>query len=327
MKKIFLTGSEGFIGSHLAEYLISKNYDVTCMVKYNSFSSTGWLAQVKRIEKAKIIFGDVLDQSFIESKTKGFDAIIHLAALIAIPYSYESPENYINTNVIGTYNVLEATRKNKIKKLIHTSTSEVYGTAQQIPINENHPIETQSPYAASKFSADTLVKSYQKSFEIPSITLRPFNVYGPRQSARAFIPNIISQALSDKKFIEVGNLKPKRDYTFVIDTVKAFEKALNKKCYGETINVSNNFDISMLDVCKIILKKINVKKDLKIKKERYRPDKSEVMILNGCNKKAKKLLNWKPKLNKFKGFEVGIEHTVEWFLKNLENYNPYKYNK
>ena len=327
MRKIFLTGSEGFIGSHLAEYLINKKYDVTCLVKYNSFSTIGWLNQVKNIKKAKIVFGDILDQSFIESKTKGFDAIIHLAALIAIPHSYESPENYISTNVMGTYNILEATKKNKIKKLIHTSTSEVYGSAQFIPINESHPIETQSPYAASKFSADTLVKSYQKSFGIPSITLRPFNVYGPRQSARAFIPNIITQALSSKEFIEVGNLKPKRDYTYVKDTVVGFEKAIHKKCYGETINISNNFDISMQEVCEVILKKINVKKEIKVKRERYRPDKSEVMILNGCNKKAKKLLRWSPEFNKIRGFEKGIENTVGWFLKNLKHYNPYKYNK
>ncbi len=326
MKKVFVTGASGFIGSHLVEKLLKKKYFVKALVPYEINGSIGWLTDIENKRGLKIIFGDVCDESFILKNTKDVDFIIHLAALISIPYSYISPKSYIKSNIEGTYNILEATKKNNIKRLIHTSTSEVYGTAQFSPINENHPINPQSPYAATKVSADSLCISYYKSFNLPVTIIRPFNTFGPRQSSRAVISTIISQLLLDNKKLYIGNINTKRDFTYVTDTVDGFIKALNckKKIDGETINLGTGKTISIKDVIKKICKILKINPILIKDKKRFRPIKSEVKILISNNNKAKKLLGWKPKYLGSKGLERSIRETIRWF--NQKN-NLLKYSK
>jgi NAD dependent epimerase/dehydratase len=328
--KIFVTGSEGFIGSHIVQLLIKKGFFVKALVQYNSFSSWGWLEELNLNEKKRIevIFGDVRDLGGIKRVTKDCNNIIHLAALISIPYSYHSPRMYLETNITGTLNILEAAKENKIEHLIHASTSEVYGTAQYIPIDEKHPLQGQSPYSATKIAADKLVESYYRSFDLPVTTLRPFNVFGPRQSARAIIPTIISQIMNNQ-VVKIGSLNPTRDLNYVGDTAEAFVKCINKKnTFGETINIGSGFEISIGDlvvlIANLMKKKIKIIKD----KERIRPEKSEVLQLVSSTKKAKDLLNWQSQYKNIDGLAEGLKKTINWFKKsnNLKKFKSSTYN-
>lgn len=330
MKKIFITGAEGFIGSHLVELLVKKNFKVKALVQYNSFNSWGWIDTLDKKIKSKIdiVLGDIRDLNEMITHTKNQDAIIHLAALIGIPYSYISQKNYFETNTMGTLNVMQAAIKNKIKRVIHTSTSEVYGTAEYVPIDEKHPLKAQSPYSASKISADQVAISFNRSFNLPVVILRPFNTFGPRQSDRAIIPTIISQLLSKKK-IKLGNLKPKRDFNYVEDIAKGFLLALtskNKKIIGETINLGTGYDISMYELIKIIEKISHNKLDYLIESKRKRSPNSEVYRLKANNNKAKKLLKWKPKYYGKKGLYKALILTFEWLKKNKNTSKSNLYN-
>ena len=324
--KILLTGSEGFIGSHLAEKLVKNGHELTCLVLYNSFNSWGWLDKIdNKIKKnIKIVTGDIRDEFLVKSLIKkNTDVVINLAALIGIPYSYRSPKSYFETNSMGILNILNSSINSNVKKIIHTSTSEVYGSPKYIPIDENHLVSAQSPYAASKIAADQIALSYNKSFNLPVTILRPFNTFGPRQSLRAIIPTIITQLIKNK-VLKLGSLYPTRDLTFVEDTADAFVSTLNKKKdIGEIINIGSGFEISVKDLVSQISRIMGVKIDIQKKKERIRPKRSEVDRLYANTKKAKKILNWTPKYSKKKGFEKGLKKTIEWFSK-AENLNHYK---
>jgi dTDP-glucose 4,6-dehydratase len=329
--KILVTGADGFIGSHLVERLVRLGHRVRAFVFYNSLGSNGWLDYVdkKLLKNLEIISGDIRDYNFLEKKTKGIDAVFHLAALIAIPYSYQSPQSYIDTNVTGTYNVLRSSQKNNISKIIITSTSEVYGTAQVVPIKENHPLNAQSPYAATKIAADQLALSFYKSFNLPVTVLRPFNTYGPRQSARAVLPSIISQLANNKnRIIKLGNLTPTRDFTYVEDTVEAFALALNNNLLGEVINIGNQFEISIKDILNIFKKDFGYDFKVVIDKNRLRKKESEVFRLLASDFKAKKLLKWDPRYQGIAGFKKGLAKTIEWFNKpdNIRLYKSDIYN-
>lgn len=330
VNKILVTGADGFIGSHLVEKLVSLNFKVKAFVFYNSMNLNGWLDNIdkKIFNNIEIISGDIRDYNFLEKHTKNIDIIYHLAALIAIPYSYYSPKSYIDTNITGTYNVLEASRKNNVSKVIITSTSEVYGSAQTIPITEKHPLNAQSPYAATKIAADQLALSFYKSFNLPITILRPFNTYGPRQSARAIIPTIITQLLNNNKILKIGNIKPTRDFTFVEDTVKAFVKLIKYNLSGEIINVGNKFEISISEIINIFRNDFGYDFKLKIDSIRIRSQKSEVNRLFADNTKAKNLIKWKPKYSGIFGFKKGLKKTIDWFsdTKNIKNYNSKIYN-
>lgn len=326
--KIYITGAEGFIGSHLVEHLCNHNHKVTALVLYNFKNSIGWLKYVdkKVLKKINIVHGDVRDFGFLKKSTKNHNIIVNLSALIGIPYSYHAVKSYIDTNVIGCHNLLECVRENKIKKLIHTSTSEVYGSAQKIPINEKHPISAQSPYAASKVAADHLCLSYYRSFNSPVTILRPFNTFGPRQSNRAIIPVIINQLLNKKKFIKLGNIKPTRDLSYVSDTVEAFRLALNKKdILGEIINIGSGREISIENLIKLIMNITGEQKKIIIDKVRVRPNKSEVERLFASNEKAKKLLNWKPKYIGKHGFQIALRETIKWYVRNKQKFSDTNY--
>ena len=321
MKKILVTGSEGFIGSHLVETLLKKKYKVKALVQYNSFNSIGWINDLinKDSKNLQIFFGDIRDMSFIDKIMQDCDVVFNLAALIGIPYSYLAPTSYFETNVKGTLNILEAAKKNRIKKVIITSTSEVYGTGQYLPIDEKHPLVGQSPYSASKISADQLAMSYYYSFDLPVTIIRPFNTYGPRQSLRAIIPTIIQQILiNKKKDINLGNISTTRDFSYVSDTVDGFVKSINSKSDGEIINLGSGFEISIEELVReighILGEKVIIKKD----KKRLRPKKSEVERLKSSNLKAKKILKWNPKFIGKKGLREGIKKTLNWFLKNKQ---------
>jgi NAD dependent epimerase/dehydratase len=319
MKKIFVTGGGGFIGSHLIEKLLEQNYKVKVLVEYEINNRWGWIDTLKKEykDKLKIVIGDIRDFNLILNETKGVDVIYHLAALISIPYSYKAPESYIDTNVKGTLNLLNASINNKIKLFVHTSTSEVYGSAQYVPIDEKHPINAQSPYAASKVGADQLAMSFYKSFGLPVTIIRPFNTFGPRQSLRAIIPTIINQSIKDNK-IKLGNLDSLRDFTFVDDTVRGFILAMkHKKCIGEVINLGTGYEFTIKETLKIILKISKNKGMVNIEKKRLRPKKSEVDRLLSNNKKAGKILKWKPKYAGKKGFEAALNLTFKWF--NIED--------
>jgi len=329
--KILITGADGFIGSHLCEYLVSLNYNVKAFVYYNSFGSWGWLDNVyKNLPlNLEIVMGDIRDPHSVEIAMRDCSSVIHLASLIGIPFSYNSPDLYLQTNVQGTLNLLQAARKLKISKFIHTSTSEVYGTAKYVPIDEKHPLHAQSPYAASKIAADQMVNSFYKSFELPTITLRPFNTFGPRQSARAIIPTIITQLLTNSPLIKLGSTLPTRNYNFVLDTIRAFEFALKSEVgFGEVFNVGSNFEISVGELVKIVLeltgKEISIKEDI----DRLRPLNSEVMQLSADSSKILKTLNWYPYYSGLDGFRKGLMETITWFSKseNIDKYKTKRYN-
>ena len=325
MAKILVTGAGGFIGSHLTEYLVEQGHQVKAFVRYNSRNFWGWLEKSKYIADIEIYSGDIRDYDSVYKSMKGIEYVFHLAALIGIPYSYYSPLAYIKTNVEGTYNILQSAHQLGTKRIIHTSTSEVYGTAQYIPINEKHPINPQSPYAATKASADYLAKSFYLSFDFPVTIVRPFNTFGPRQSARAVIPTIISQVLNDKKTIKLGNLNSSRDFTYVLDTVEGIYKiGLSDKTIGEVINIGNGKDISIYKTASIINKLINDDINIKTKviSKRVRPEKSEVQRLIGDYSKANKLTGWKPLYT----LEEGLEKTIAWFRENLNIYKEGIYN-
>lgn len=331
MKKVLITGADGFIGSHLTESLVREGYSVRAFVMYNSFNSWGWLDQVSVETKKSIeIFaGDIRDPHGVNDAMRGCDAVLHLAALIAIPYSYHSPDTYIDTNVKGTLNVLQAARELGVKRVIHTSTSEVYGTAQFVPITEEHPLQGQSPYSASKIGADQLAYSFYSSFNLPVVIARPFNTYGPRQSARAIIPTVITQIANGAKQLKLGTITPTRDFSYVQDTVNAFIATLKSdNALGEVVNFGSNFEISIADIVALIAEQMNVKIEITADIERMRPAKSEVERLWADNSKAKKLFGWSPAFAGRDGLARGIQETISWFAQpeNLRHYKSDVYN-
>ena len=335
MKNIFITGGAGFIGSHLVEALVKSGHKVKTLVKYNKENSIGWLSNVNKDIKneVEILFGDINDPFLIEKNTKKIDIIYNLAALISIPYSYESPSEYVRTNINGTINCLEAAKKNNVQQFIQTSTSEVYGTAQQKKISETHPLNAQSPYAATKIASDQLTLSYFKSFNLPATVIRPFNTFGPRQSMRAVLPNILMQIAKSKKNpvdVILGNVNSRRDFVYVSDTVNGFMKCINnKKINGEVINLGTGTQFSILEIVNILRKRLDKKIRIITDKKRVRPKKSEVNILIANNTKAKKLLNWRPNFSGKKGFELAILKSLEWFNENKDSskYDIKIYNK
>jgi NAD dependent epimerase/dehydratase len=325
MKRVLVTGADGFIGSHLTETLVREGYSVRAFVYYNSFGSLGWLEHSPTdIKKSLDIFsGDIRDPNGVRKAVQGCDVVLHLAALIAIPYSYHSPDAYVDTNIKGTLNILQAARDYSAK-VVHTSTSEVYGTATYVPIDEHHPLQGQSPYSATKIGADQLALSFYRSFDMPVSVIRPFNTYGPRQSARAVIPTIITQLANGKKQIKLGSLSPTRDFNFVKDTVAGFTAMMHSdNVVGEVVNIGSNFEVSIGDTAKTIANLMNVKVDILSDEERLRPEKSEVERLWASNAKAKTLLGWEPKYGGLEGFKRGLSETIAWFT-NLENLKGYK---
>ncbi|MES2837172.1 MAG: NAD-dependent 4,6-dehydratase LegB [Bacteroidota bacterium] len=327
MKKVIVTGADGFIGSHLVEHLLDNGYDVKAFVYYNSFNSWGWLDTLpkEKLEKIEIFSGDIRDPNGVRTALKGVDTVFHLAALIAIPYSYHSPDSYVDTNIKGTLNVLQAARDLNIERVLVTSTSEVYGTALYVPINELHPKQGQSPYSASKIGADFMSDSFFRSFNLPVTIVRPFNTFGPRQSARAVIPTIITQLLDGATEIKLGAIEPTRDFLFVKDTVNAFlEIAKSQKTLGEEVNIATSSEISVGDMAQMIINKINPSAKIISDNQRLRPAKSEVERLLGCNKKITELTNWKQQYQ----FEEAMDLTIEWFKKeeNRKSYKSHLYN-
>lgn len=330
MKKILITGADGFIGSHLVEslYADSKDeksifygYELKALSQYNSFNYWGHLEELHCLKDIELVSGDVRDAHFCKKITKDVDYIFHLAALIAIPYSYIAPDAYVDVNVKGTLNICQAALENGIKRLIHTSTSEVYGTAKYVPIDENHPLQAQSPYSASKIAADCMALSFYNSFDLPLVVARPFNTYGPRQSARAFIPTIITQILNGVEKIKVGDLSPTRDFNFVKDTCLGFlELAKSKDAIGEVVNISSNFEISMKDTLELIKELMHANVEFIVDEARIRPKNSEVFRLFGDNSKIKNISNFKPRYS----FKDGLLETIEWF-KEAKNLNKYKH--
>ncbi len=326
-KKVLVTGACGFIGSHLVERLLDEGCEVRAFVYYNAFNSWGWLDTFpeNKLKNIEIFMGDIRDPNGVRKAVKGVDIIFHLAALIGIPFSYYSPDMYVDTNIKGTLNILQAGRDFSVEKILVTSTSEVYGTAKYTPIDENHPRQGQSPYSATKIGADYIAESFYRSFNLPVVIVRPFNTYGPRQSARAVIPTIITQILSGKKQVKLGALHPTRDFVFVKDTVEGFiEIARSDNVLGEEINIATGFEISIGDLAKKIMDIMGVDADIVVDKERLRPESSEVERLLGDNTKIKKLTGWKPKYS----LEEGLKHTIEWFRNpdNLKFYKPDIYN-
>ncbi|EMN47074.1 NAD dependent epimerase/dehydratase, LLPSF_EDH_00030 family [Leptospira interrogans str. L1207] len=323
---ILITGADGFIGSHLTETLVRQGHEVRAFVLYNSFNSWGWLDQCPDDIKGKfeVFSGDIRDPNGVRAAMKGCDAVLHLAALIAIPYSYHSPDTYIDTNVKGTLNVVQAARDLNVSKVIHTSTSEVYGTARFVPITEEHPLQGQSPYSASKIGADQIAMSFYNSFGTPVSIIRPFNTYGPRQSARAVIPTIITQIAKGNRKIKLGAVHPTRDFNFVKDTVAGFIAALNSDvCVGEVINLGSNYEISVEDTVRLIAEVMKVNVEIESDDQRLRPEKSEVERLWASNQKAKDLINWSPEYGGRDGFKRGLSETIDWFS-DIDNLSFYK---
>ena len=323
MKKILVTGADGFIGSHLTEELVKQGYEVRAFVFYNSFNSWGWIDSFPEEIKNKIeIFaGDIRDPNGIRVAMESCDTVFHLAALIGIPFSYHSPDSYVDTNIKGTLNILQAAKLLNTKRVLVTSTSEVYGTAQYVPIDEKHPFQGQSPYSATKIGADRIAESFYRSFELPVTIVRPFNTYGPRQSARAVIPTIISQLLNSIEEIILGDLTPIRDFVYVKDTVNGFiEIAKSQKTIGEEINIATQSEISIGDLAQTIINIINPQAKIICDKQRIRPEKSEVKRLCGSNEKLKKLTNWQQMYS----LKDGLKETIDWFS-NKENLKGYKY--
>lgn len=326
-KKVLITGADGFIGSHLTEALVNQGYDVRAFVYYNSFNSYGWLDSISAEIKSKIEFfaGDIRDPNGVREAMKGVDIVFHLAALIAIPFSYHSPDSYIDTNVKGTLNIIQAARDNKVSRVLVTSTSEVYGTAQFVPITELHPKQPQSPYSASKIGADAIADSFYRSFDLPLTIVRPFNTFGPRQSARAVIPTIISQLLNGAEEIKLGDITPTRDLLFVKDTVNGFLKIAEcDKLIGHEVNIATQSEITVGELAQSLINQINPSAKIVSDSIRLRPEKSEVFRLFGSNEKLKSFTDWKQNYS----LEEGLAETVEWFSKkeNLQQYKSDIYN-
>lgn len=330
-KKILVTGSDGFIGSHLTEALVRMGCDVRAVVYYNSFNSWGWLDEsAEEIKKGLDVFaGDVRDPYGMKKAMQGCDVVFHLAALIAIPYSYHSPDTYVDTNIKGTLNILQAAREIGVEKVIHTSTSEVYGTACYVPIDEKHPLQGQSPYSATKIGADQIALSFYRSFDTPVSVIRPFNTYGPRQSARAVIPTIITQIATGQRELRLGSLHPTRDFSYINDTVKGFiAVAESEKSVGEVINIGSNYEVSIGDLVQTITDIMKADIEIKTDDNRLRPKKSEVERLWADNKKAAQLTGWQPEYAGMEGLKRGLQETTEWFSvqNNLMRYKTGVYN-
>jgi dTDP-glucose 4,6-dehydratase len=330
-KKILVTGADGFIGSHLAEELVWQGCDVRAFVLYNSLNSWGWLdsspPEIK--DNLDIFAGDIRDPHGVKKAMRGCDVVMHLAALIAIPYSYHSPDTYVDTNVKGTLNIVQAARELAVAKVVHTSTSEVYGTAQFVPITEEHPLQGQSPYSATKIAADQMAMSFYTSFETPVSVIRPFNTYGPRQSARAVIPTVITQIAGGRRKIKLGALTPTRDFNYISDTVSGFIAVAESECsVGEVINIGSNYEISIGDTVELIAEVMGVEVEVVQDQARLRPEKSEVERLWADNTKAKELLGWQPRYAGRDGFKRGLAETVAWFTgaENLKKYKADIYN-
>lgn len=325
MKKVLVTGADGFIGSHLTESLLEKGYDVKAFTYYNSFNTWGWLDTLpkEKLDQIEVFSGDIRDPNGMREAMKGVDQVFHLAALIAIPFSYHSPDSYVDTNIKGTLNVLQAARDLGTEKIMVTSTSEVYGTAQYVPIDEKHPFQGQSPYSATKIGADRLAESFYRSFNLPVAIVRPFNTFGPRQSARAVIPTIITQLLAGKEEIKLGSLTPTRDFNYVKDTAAGFIAiAESDKTFGQEINIATQREISIGDLAKEIIEQINPNAKIVCDEQRLRPEKSEVNRLLGANAKIKELTDWKQQYT----FEQGIAETIAWIRQNMSAYKTDIYN-
>jgi len=328
--KILVTGADGFIGSHLTEALVRQGRDVRAFVYYNSFGSRGWLDHSPKDirENLDVFAGDVRDPHGVRQAMQSCGAVFHLAALIAIPYSYHSPDTYVDTNVKGTLNVLQAARQLEVRRVIHTSTSEVYGTARFVPITEEHPLQGQSPYSATKIAADQLAYSFYAAFGLPVVIARPFNTYGPRQSARAVIPSIITQIASGRRKLKLGALSPTRDFNYVQDTVAGFIAALDADAgRGEVINFGSNHEISVGDTVRLIADLMGAQVELETDEQRLRPERSEVERLWADNSKAKRLLGWTPRFGGPDGLRRGLAETIAWFAdeRNLSMYRPDEY--
>ena len=330
-KKILVTGADGFIGSHLIESLVRQGHSVRAFTLYNSFNSWGWLDHCAADVKGnfEVFSGDIRDPNGVKQAMKDCDSVLHLAALIAIPFSYHSPDTYVDTNIKGTLNILQAARELGVRRVVHTSTSEVYGTARFVPITEDHPLQGQSPYSATKIAADQLAYSFYASFNLPVVIARPFNTYGPRQSARAVIPTIITQIVNGRRSIKLGAVSPTRDFNYVQDTVDGFIAALNSELgLGEVINFGSNFEISVGDTAQLIADVMNVEIEIITDEVRLRPENSEVERLWADNAKAKQLLGWQPSHSGRDGFKRGLAKTAEWFSQadNLRSYKADIYN-
>jgi NAD dependent epimerase/dehydratase len=331
VSKILVTGADGFIGSHLTEALVRAGHDVRAFVLYNSFNTWGWLDRCGADVKGKfeVFAGDIRDPNGVRVAAKDCHAVLHLAALIAIPYSYHSPDTYVDTNIKGTLNVVQAARDLQLEKVIHTSTSEVYGTARFVPITEEHPLQGQSPYSASKIGADQIAMSYYSSFGTPVTIVRPFNTYGPRQSARAVIPTVITQIASGSRRIKLGALRPTRDFNYVSDTVAGFMAALgSERGVGEVINLGSSFEISIGDTARLIAEIMDIEVEIITDEQRLRPERSEVERLCAANDKARELLGWQPQYAGLDGLRRGLLKTVQWLSKPeiLASYRPDVYN-
>ena len=325
MNKVLVTGADGFIGSHLTELLVREGYQVKALSQYNSFNYWGWLEDVQSVKEIEVLNGDVRGPHYCKHITKDVDTIFHLAALIAIPYSYVAPDSYVDTNIKGTLNICQAARENGVKRVIHTSTSEVYGTAQYVPIDEKHPLQPQSPYSASKIGADAMAMSFFNAFDLPLTIARPFNTYGPRQSARAVIPTIISQIASGKRQIKLGDVSPTRDFNYVADTCRAFlALARCDKAIGETVNIGSNYEISVGDTLNLIRELMNSDVEFLTDEQRLRPEKSEVFRLWCDNAKIRELTGFEPEYS----IRDGLQATIEWFTlpENLAKYKADIYN-
>lgn len=320
IKTVLVTGADGFIGSHLTELLVKEGYSVKALSQYNSFNYWGWLEDVDCRRDIEILNGDVRDPHYCKHITKGVDLVFHLAALIAIPYSYVAPDSYVDTNVKGTLNICQAALENDVKRVIHTSTSEVYGTALYVPIDEKHPLQPQSPYSASKIGADAMAMSFFNAFDLPLTIARPFNTYGPRQSARAVIPTIISQIASGKKQIQLGDVTPTRDFNYVADTCRGFlELARCDKAVGQTVNIGSNFEISVGDTLNLIRELMNSDVEFLTDQQRLRPGKSEVFRLWCDNTRIRELTGFEPAYD----IRTGLQATIDWFTR-VENLAKYK---
>jgi len=323
--KVLITGADGFIGSHLTEMLISKNYQVRALSQYNSFNNWGWLEDINCKDRIEVLTGDIRDPYYCKHITKDVDIIFHLAALIAIPYSYVAPDSYVDTNIKGTLNICQAAKENGNVRVLHTSTSEVYGTAQYVPIDEKHPLQPQSPYSATKIAADAMAMSFYNAFDLPVTIARPFNTYGPRQSARAVIPTIITQIANGMKEIKLGSITPTRDFNYVEDTCRGLVAlAESEQSISQTVNIGSNFEISIADTLNIIKELMNSDVEFIIDEQRIRPDKSEVFRLWCDNTKIEKLTGFKPQVS----IQEGLQRTIDWFTdsQRLEYYKARIYN-